>query len=1773
MKKKYLILVVFALLSLIGWSQEIPQNHLQLWLRADSVALENGKVSQWYDLSSNQYSILQTGEANRPQKVNNALNGNPVVRFDGINDYLDGGDILDYNTESHTVFLIAKSTNTSWGTFYAKSLSGVANSRYALLYNGGNHIIKNIYVDNRNKSYASTPSLGLDYMFLKLENDRSESLNSLFINNSLDASRVINSAYDMNSDFNFLIGAYNNNSGGTPPVAGFRLKGDIAELIIFDTILDDFQNQQVLDYLRDKYSQPVSLGEDIDISYGFCDTTLTTNQTFNKYLWSTGDTTTSISVNQTGYYSVTTTDRFGFKSTDSVYVQFPVIELKDSTICLGDSVLYAIDLSNYSYLWSDNSVQSSKWISEEGNYSVELTDTNFCTYVVDFSVEVDSFSSNVSLGNDTSLCAGNRIQLIEGEELCNSFLWFSGETTSFKEIYDSGWQILTMENAFGCQAKDSIYVNIQGTAPDPMYATENLCWGDTTVFIDVSTSEEDIIEKLWLINGEDTLLGDTVRYKFDNVGSYDVSQVVTAQSGCSNRLDFQIEIKPTANVNFELFSICKNIEMELVPHQEIPEGSLVQGYAWVLDNMIISDNDTLVYTFENEGEFDLKCQLTLDNGCMSSYEKKVNVSSSYPLPERLSLVSPNNYFNVPNNIDSINFVWNVDSLSLKYVFQISNTPDFSNVLLEKVCLDNHYFTNINFQEDTLFWRVISYNPCLEPFYSDVYQLKQVPLSILDKCALWLRADSVALENGKVSQWYDLSPNHHPILQAEETSRPQRVDNALNGKPVIRFDGINDYLDGGDILDYHKASHTVFLIAKSTNTSWGTFYAKSLSGAVNNRYALLYNGDNHIIKNIYVDNWDKSYISTPSLGYMFLKLENNRGESLNSLFINNSLDASGEINSGYDMNSDFNFLIGAYNNNVGGVPPITGFCLKGDIAELIIFDTILGNVQNQQVLDYLRDKYTQPVSLGYDVNIPYGFCNTTLVTNHSFKTYLWNTGETTSSISVNRTGYYSVTTTDIFGFESTDSIWVKVPQVNRPLLDTNVVCFGDTLTWNTQLSNNYQFEWSGGTSDSLLKITQAGNYYVTITDNLGCQFESEPIRVEIDNYPNSISLGNDTALCKGEPLGLLAGKDSTVNYWWSDGSTGEVVTVQESGEYSVITENAIGCKAKDTINVQIRGIAPTPDFTVEHLCLNDTTLFIDVSTNEDNSDITQWLWKVGDEDEFTNAFFKYQFPDTGNYNVKLEVINANNCKNEIAKTVRIYSLPTVDWYHSINCQGYEVTFENRSQNAMGDINFAYWDLGNNDTVSASFIQKIYHTPGKYPINLKVGTADGCFSQKSGFINIKPSPIADFDYSAVCKGKNVVFYDNTQVYGVLKNISWDWTLSDGQTSDLKNPDFIFTENKEYDVQLVCTSINGCQDTISKSIWVYNNPKAEFKIDTSCVFSNLPVRNLSQETQAEGHPSQIERYYWYLDGNSIALDKNFNYMLSQAGSHLLKLKVESSSGCSDVSSQWFETYPIPSSAFVVSEHYATPGEPIVCEVEAPVDSNVYLFSFGDNTVISDTLVNHQYEMPDDYIVKLIAENTYTCKDSSLQYIKVVKPLLDLSLEQIETIDDNGRTLVKLGLANIGNIDITDITFRLNLNEGTTFEEDYQLDLRIGDYKEVVLDSKFLFSVDESHFLCVDANVNTRFNDVNLENNHICFGNIKEDKVLKLYPNPADDNIKLWYNSLEKKTTELAVYTTNGEKLIEKKVTLHPQINIIDLTVGGLASGYYILRIDKNPISFIVK
>jgi hypothetical protein len=185
-----------------------------------------------------------------------------------------------------------------------------------------------------------------------------------------------------------------------------------------------------------------------------------------------------------------------------------------------------------------------------------------------------------------------------------------------------------------------------------------------------------------------------------------------------------------------------------------------------------------------------------------------------------------------------------------------------------------------------------------------------PSDLGSALALWLDAEdaaSITLNGSTVSQWNDKSGNARNASQATAANQPTRTLNGLNGKPVLTFDGSDDFLSFQGVHDAQWSIATVgrangsiqgFVQFGNVNTlgsllTANAYYARPTSGtggSPSDATAPFTPGENVILSATYgvstTDIWKNGTIGTPaSLGGVASNALSTIGNLQNSFFLN------------------------------------------------------------------------------------------------------------------------------------------------------------------------------------------------------------------------------------------------------------------------------------------------------------------------------------------------------------------------------------------------------------------------------------------------------------------------------------------------------------------------------------------------------------------------------------------------------------------------------------------------------------------------------------------------------------------------------------------------------------------------------------------------------------------------------------------------------------------------------------------------------------------------
>lgn len=213
-------------------------------------------------------------------------------------------------------------------------------------------------------------------------------------------------------------------------------------------------------YINTFYPQISILGND-SICNGQS-TTLSRSANWPTTLWSTGATTSTITVNTPGIYYLTVTAPSGCTDSASFTVYslpdlVPVIS-GDSVNCAGSTAILDAGSGYSTYLWSDGSVSQTLAITTPGTYSVTVTNANGCSGSDSIAVIFNTPSPlSITASGSTTFCQGDSVILgaTPGFSSYQWYRWFtpiSGANASVFTAKSKGLYKCIAENAVVCSS-------------------------------------------------------------------------------------------------------------------------------------------------------------------------------------------------------------------------------------------------------------------------------------------------------------------------------------------------------------------------------------------------------------------------------------------------------------------------------------------------------------------------------------------------------------------------------------------------------------------------------------------------------------------------------------------------------------------------------------------------------------------------------------------------------------------------------------------------------------------------------------------------------------------------------------------------------------------------------------------------------------------------------------------------------------------------------------------------------------------------------------------------------------------------------------------------------------------------------------------------------------------------------------------------------------------------------------------------------------------------
>jgi hypothetical protein len=233
--------------------------------------------------------------------------------------------------------------------------------------------------------------------------------------------------------------------------------------------------------------------------------------------------------------------------------------------------------------------------------------------------------------------------------------------------------------------------------------------------------------------------------------------------------------------------------------------------------------------------------------------------------------------------------------------------------------------------------------------------------------LWLKAEAgVTLNGSTVSNWADQSGNGNNAIQSNTERQPLFVAGGLNGRPILRFDGLNDKLGFTGSRQMSQISY--FLVFKNDSGAQGanpnnvlTFGAAG--GGLGEQYFMLVRGLANIPDRIGIGVGTSNGIQANATNiaaygaWRYISVITNQTIWSTTLRWNRNDASMVPVGSDVSISVPLGDPTGS-GGGIGGADgvPLGTIVAKCDVAELIVYDTVFTQPERDSIEGYLCSKY-------------------------------------------------------------------------------------------------------------------------------------------------------------------------------------------------------------------------------------------------------------------------------------------------------------------------------------------------------------------------------------------------------------------------------------------------------------------------------------------------------------------------------------------------------------------------------------------------------------------------------------------------------------------------------------------------------------------------------------------------------------------------------------------------------------------------------------------------
>lgn len=1013
----------------------------------------------------------------------------------------------------------------------------------------------------------------------------------------------------------------------------------------------------------------------------------------STYSWSTGETSQTISVTDSGTYSVIVTNPFGCSALGNAVVTLGGTISTVPTnvaICQGQiATLTATGPTGSTFLWSTGPTNSSIQVTSGGNYYVTVTDTSGCAATLMYRVTVNPLPSPAFTGSPN--CFGTPVNFTNGTSanggIISSYAWDFGDNSGSTDQNPShnfsspgNYPVtLTVNTAAGCSASVMHEVIIH-PRPDAAFSGPAVCIGTSTLFTQASTiASGSIASYRWYFGDNTSSTAAAPDHMYIMDGNYTVTLIATSAQGCSDTATGFITVNPLPEASFSLTDGCEGDAIQLVNSSVSNSG--IRTYTWDLGNGTSSTQTDPVINYTVAGMYAIALTVIDSNGCENS---AMNALTIHPRPEAAfatTSVCAQNSIQI-NDQSTIsggtisNYSWSLGngmvSNSIQPSFFLANAGSYPvslTITSDQGCQDTasgvavaHPVPVAEFTAD---------NACIggPNQFSNLSTLASGSIASY----VWDFGDQLTSVVATPTHFYNQSGSYNVTLTVvSDNGCTASVNHAVNvfPNPIAEFSSTNIchgsttqilnrstvpgggqlsaswLFSDGTISSQFNPSHQF----SSPGNYAATLIVTSSQGCTDSISGTLTVYRNPVARFAPVDGCMQTMVQFTDLSY---SIDGNI-----NVWLWNFGDGGTAVegNPAHTYAGTGNFMV--------DLTTITIFGCQSSYADTVsIFDLPPVSMQSTNAC----------------VNAPVQFINTS--GNASNINYTWDFGDgqqsTANTINhvYSTSGTYSVSLTAQSTFGCRNSAQSSVIVYPEPIaaFSTNDICQATSATFinNSTISNGSitAYAWDFGNMQSSTQVNPTVNYAVpgnynvllTVTSDQGCTSSTvQPLRVN----PRPILDFNGTYQgCS--PVTANFVNNSTIlggniaGYVWDFGD-GEVSTsntpvhvYETTGLYSV-TLTAVsdqGCYSTLTVPGLVR-VHPSPiaDFTADPIIVDNLSPVVHFQNQ--SSAYTSFMWSFGDGATSTDLHPVHAFADTGTYSALLITVNSFGCRDSVMKSIEV-----------------------------------------------------------------------------------------------------------------------------------------------------------------------------------------------------------------------------------------------------------------------------------------------------------------------------------------------------------------------------------------------------------------------------------------------------------------------------------------------------------------------------------------